>query len=257
METARLSREKQRTERVCLIRTLSSRCRRCQGEIWPNSEVEVTVTFSPEVAHDYTSLAYLEVTGREGRLPLELKAYTRQFFSRFNFCWWLICVFLLLAFYEYFSCFVFCGGVNILVALQGEGLGPKVRFSFDRLDIGGVFVNSQQQYEVLLQNTGHIDAPFQLQPYSSQKFQVFPTNGVVRPGEQVIIRFKFEPDFVGDFDEPFCWRLQVPPLLLLLLFLFLRFLICNSKIIFVGCGLSDHEFALRCSGCKRRCGYVH
>jgi hydrocephalus-inducing protein len=76
-----------------------------QGEIWPNGEAEFTVTFLPELASEYVTAAFLDVTGREDRIPLQLK---------------------------------------------GEGLGPKIRFSFERLDIGGVFVNSTQQYEVFL-----------------------------------------------------------------------------------------------------------
>lgn len=32
--------------------------------------------------------------------------------------------------------------------LKGEGLGPKLRFSFDKLDIQNVFVNSAHAYEV-------------------------------------------------------------------------------------------------------------
>lgn len=32
--------------------------------------------------------------------------------------------------------------------LKGEGLGPKLRFSFDSLDIQNIFVNSAHAYEV-------------------------------------------------------------------------------------------------------------
>lgn len=32
--------------------------------------------------------------------------------------------------------------------IRGEGVGPLVEFSFDRLNIGNVFVNSKHSYEV-------------------------------------------------------------------------------------------------------------
>ncbi|GMH58813.1 hypothetical protein TrST_g5240 [Triparma strigata] len=40
------------------------------GEIWANSEIEVTVTFRPDVSAEYKSTAYLDVIGRDQRLPL-------------------------------------------------------------------------------------------------------------------------------------------------------------------------------------------
>ena len=40
------------------------------GEIWANSEIEVTVTFRPEVSADYKTTAFLDVVGRDQRLPL-------------------------------------------------------------------------------------------------------------------------------------------------------------------------------------------
>lgn len=42
------------------------------GTIWPNSEMEIAVIFRPDVAGDYKCLAYLDVSGREDRLPLHL-----------------------------------------------------------------------------------------------------------------------------------------------------------------------------------------
>ena len=32
--------------------------------------------------------------------------------------------------------------------IRGDGVGPKVHFSLDTLDIGNVFLNSQHSYEV-------------------------------------------------------------------------------------------------------------
>ncbi|KNC50959.1 hydrocephalus inducing isoform b [Thecamonas trahens ATCC 50062] len=43
------------------------------GKVWPDSQVEVTVTFSPAMAGPVAALAYVELGGREARLPLELQ----------------------------------------------------------------------------------------------------------------------------------------------------------------------------------------
>lgn len=93
---------------------------------------------------------------------------------------------------------------------QGEGIGPKVRFNYEKLEVGGPFVNSVQKYEIMMENLGHIDAPFQLQPGGlGRRFQVSPTSGIVKPGEKMPITIIFSPDFVGDFDEAFFWSVQV------------------------------------------------
>ena len=43
------------------------------GEIWPNSQTEVTVSFRPQEAVSYTQTIFLDVTGREERLPLKIR----------------------------------------------------------------------------------------------------------------------------------------------------------------------------------------
>jgi len=72
LATASLSREKQRAEKslfddqVFALSPLS-------GDLWPNGEIEVTVSFMPDRADDFLRTAYLDVTGREERMPLQLK----------------------------------------------------------------------------------------------------------------------------------------------------------------------------------------
>lgn len=44
-----------------------------EGEIWPNSRAEVSVTFQPEEATSYSRVVYCDVTGRESRLPLKIR----------------------------------------------------------------------------------------------------------------------------------------------------------------------------------------
>ncbi|XP_019628796.1 PREDICTED: hydrocephalus-inducing protein homolog [Branchiostoma belcheri] len=44
-----------------------------EGEIWPNQSAEVSVIFKPQEAKTYQQVAYLDITGREARLPLRLR----------------------------------------------------------------------------------------------------------------------------------------------------------------------------------------
>lgn len=46
-----------------------------QGEIWPGSDVNITVLFKPSLSVDYVSAAYLDVVGREERLVLTAKGH--------------------------------------------------------------------------------------------------------------------------------------------------------------------------------------
>lgn len=43
-----------------------------EGEIWAQSEIEVTVFFRPRTTTEYVSSAFLDCVGREERLPLRL-----------------------------------------------------------------------------------------------------------------------------------------------------------------------------------------
>jgi hydrocephalus-inducing protein len=73
------------------------------GELYPRAEMEFIVTFAPTSAASYHRVAFLCVTGRETRLPLEI---------------------------------------------EGEGVGPNLSFTYDSLDLGDVFINSEHHYEV-------------------------------------------------------------------------------------------------------------
>ncbi|GFH15843.1 uncharacterized protein HaLaN_12151 [Haematococcus lacustris] len=103
----------------------------------------------PDYARDYEVTAYLELQGREQRLPLVLKAK---------------------------------GLPPWLVRLQG----PAAVFSYDVLDVGDTFANTLHQYEVELQNRGKIDVHFQLVPPTTPfgvKFSFEPAQGLLLGGE--------------------------------------------------------------------------
>ncbi len=44
-----------------------------EGDIWPNSQAEVSVMFQPEEATSYSRVLYCDITGRESRLPLKIR----------------------------------------------------------------------------------------------------------------------------------------------------------------------------------------
>ena len=44
-----------------------------EGDIWPQSSIDVSVVFRPERAETYSRTAFCEVTGRESRLPLRVR----------------------------------------------------------------------------------------------------------------------------------------------------------------------------------------
>ena len=139
------------------------------GDIWPNSEIEVTVAFRPTDATPYSRTVYCDITGRETRLPLKLR---------------------------------------------GEGVGPQLRFSFDSLDMGKVFVGSSHTYEVILSNVGDIDGVFKLTPPNTvlgSCFYISPTQGVVPRGGHQAVRISFRSVHLGHADEDIALNVDGAP----------------------------------------------
>ncbi|XP_078527074.1 hydrocephalus-inducing protein homolog isoform X2 [Lissotriton helveticus] len=140
-----------------------------EGDVWPNSSVDVNVIFKPQEAKVYQCTIYCDITGRETRLPLRIK---------------------------------------------GEGMGPQLRFNFDQLDIGKVFVNSLHSYEVILTNKGSIDAIFTLLPPSTalgSSFTFDPNEGIVLPGGHQAIQISFSTSILGEFNEEFKFEIDGSP----------------------------------------------
>ncbi|KAM3920677.1 hydrocephalus-inducing protein homolog [Leptodactylus fuscus] len=132
-----------------------------QGDVWPNSSVQVTVLFKPQAAKVYQRTVYCDITGRETRLPLRIR---------------------------------------------GEGLGPKLCFTFDELDIGKVFVGSTHNYEVILANQGAIDGLFTLVPHTSvlaSSFSFTPSEGIILPDGHQAIQISLCCSILGEFKEDF------------------------------------------------------
>ncbi|XP_009468798.1 PREDICTED: hydrocephalus-inducing protein homolog [Nipponia nippon] len=90
--------------------------------------------------------------------------------------------------------------------IKGEGIGPRLRFSFDQLDIGKVFVGSAHSYEVILFNKGVIDALFNLVPPDTALgscFTFLPEKGIILPDGLQVIQISFSSTILGQFTEEF------------------------------------------------------
>ncbi|KAI4897658.1 hypothetical protein NFI96_025643 [Prochilodus magdalenae] len=90
--------------------------------------------------------------------------------------------------------------------IKGQGIGPKLQFNFDQLDMGNVFVGSKHSYEVLVSNKGLIDATYRLVPPSTAMglcFSFNPAEGMVPPGACHALEVRFSSDKLGTFSEKF------------------------------------------------------
>ncbi|CAM9179787.1 unnamed protein product, partial [Bubo scandiacus] len=98
--------------------------------------------------------------------------------------------------------------------IKGEGMGPRLRFSFEQLDIGKVFVGLEHSYEVILFNKGAIDAVFNLVPPATALgscFTFLPQEGIVLPDGLQVIRICFSSTILGEFTEEFRFSVNGSP----------------------------------------------
>ncbi|KAK2848119.1 hypothetical protein Q7C36_009801 [Tachysurus vachellii] len=105
--------------------------------------------------------------------------------------------------------------------IKGKGMGPKLQFNFDLLDIGNIFVGSKHCYEVLVSNKGLIDAPYSLMPPTTAVglcFSFSPPEGMVPPGACHVLEVHFFSDKLGTFSEEFYFTVLGNPQPLILTF---------------------------------------
>ncbi|NWS72026.1 HYDIN protein, partial [Crotophaga sulcirostris] len=98
--------------------------------------------------------------------------------------------------------------------IKGEGIGPRLHFSFDHLDIGKVFVGSAHSYEAILFNKGAIDAPFSLVPPTTALgscFTFLPREGIIPPDGLQVINISFSSTILGKFTEEFRFSVNGSP----------------------------------------------
>lgn len=117
-----------------------------------------------------------------------------------------------------YTCTAFCDITGrqsrLPLRIQGNGMGPKVQLSFDKLNMGNIFVNSTHTYEVVLANKGDIDAIFNIEPTTSlfgPKFSFNPSEGIVMPDGHQAIQVTFNSSVLGEFLEVFSFQIDGSP----------------------------------------------
>nr|XP_055030475.1 hydrocephalus-inducing protein homolog [Misgurnus anguillicaudatus] len=98
--------------------------------------------------------------------------------------------------------------------IQGEGIGPKLQFSFNLLDMGNIVIGSQQSYKLLLNNKGLIKGAYRLiQPCTvlGLCFSFNPSEGVIPPGACQTLEVNFSSDKLGLFFEELQFSVEGNP----------------------------------------------
>ncbi|KAL2300220.1 hypothetical protein Nmel_012186 [Mimus melanotis] len=98
--------------------------------------------------------------------------------------------------------------------LIGEGVGPRLHFRFEELNIGEVFIRATHRYEMILFNKGPLEAPFSLLPPTTAMgscFTFLPQKGIVVPDRFQPIHISFCPTILGEFQEEFCFHVTGSP----------------------------------------------
>ncbi|EDL92535.1 rCG51388, partial [Rattus norvegicus] len=96
--------------------------------------------------------------------------------------------------------------IRLPLRIRGEGMGPKIHFNFELLDIGKVFIGSAHCYEAILSNKGSIDALFNVIPKTSALGACFvfnPKEGIIEPSGVQAVQIAFSSTSLGHFEEEF------------------------------------------------------
>ncbi|XP_072823786.1 hydrocephalus-inducing protein homolog [Vicugna pacos] len=96
--------------------------------------------------------------------------------------------------------------IRLPLRIKGEGMGPKIHFNFELLDIGKVFVGSVHCYEAVLSNKGSIDALFNVIAPTSAVGACFvfsPKEGIIEPSGVQAVQVSFSSAILGHFEEEF------------------------------------------------------
>ncbi|XP_013359426.1 PREDICTED: hydrocephalus-inducing protein homolog isoform X2 [Chinchilla lanigera] len=104
--------------------------------------------------------------------------------------------------------------IRLPLRIKGEGIGPKIHFNFESLDIGKVFIGSVHCYEAVLSNKGSIDALFSVNPPTSALGACFvfsPKEGIIEPSGVQAIQISFSSGILGHFDEEFLINVNGSP----------------------------------------------
>ncbi|XP_058135740.1 hydrocephalus-inducing protein homolog isoform X1 [Dasypus novemcinctus] len=104
--------------------------------------------------------------------------------------------------------------IRLPLRIKGEGMGPKIHFNFELLDIGKVFIGSVHCYETILSNKGSIDALFNVMPPTTALGACFvfsPKEGIIEPSGVQAIQISFSSAILGHFQEEFLVNVNGSP----------------------------------------------
>uniref|UniRef100_A0A8C9M285 HYDIN axonemal central pair apparatus protein n=1 Tax=Panthera tigris altaica TaxID=74533 RepID=A0A8C9M285_PANTA len=104
--------------------------------------------------------------------------------------------------------------IRLPLRIKGEGMGPKIHFNLELLDIGKVFVGSVHCYEAVLSNKGSIDALFNVGPPTSALGACFvfsPKEGIIEPSGVQAVQISFSSSILGHFEEEFLVNVNGSP----------------------------------------------
>ncbi|KAM9191706.1 LOW QUALITY PROTEIN: hydrocephalus-inducing protein homolog [Dugong dugon] len=104
--------------------------------------------------------------------------------------------------------------LRLPLRIKGEGMGPKIHFNFELLDIGKVFVGSIHCYETILSNKGSIDTLFNVMPPTTALGACFvfnPREGIIQPNGVQAIQISFSSAILGHFEEEFLINVNGSP----------------------------------------------
>lgn len=85
-------------------------------------------------------------------------------------------------------------------------MGPKAKFSFDRVLMDAVFIHTEQVCEVVLENESDIPAAFSFSKNETlfgPLFTFSPSEGILDVAEQRAVQIRFKSHLLGSFDEKF------------------------------------------------------
>ncbi|XP_006878929.1 PREDICTED: hydrocephalus-inducing protein homolog [Elephantulus edwardii] len=104
--------------------------------------------------------------------------------------------------------------IRLPLRIRGEGMGPKIHFNFELLDIGKVFIGSVHCYETILCNKGSIDALFNLVTPTTPLGSCFvfsPSEGIIESSQVQAVLISFSSTTLGAFEEEFLINVSGSP----------------------------------------------
>ncbi|XP_072403680.1 hydrocephalus-inducing protein homolog [Chiloscyllium punctatum] len=105
-------------------------------------------------------------------------------------------------YYQTVYCDITGRETRLPLRIKCEGLGPKVILNVDQVEIGNVFINSKQSYELVLINKGDISAAYTRIPARSALGSCFcfnPSEGTLLPGKYQLLEVTFKAAILGNF----------------------------------------------------------